>query len=65
MIKPRHLKFASFSWDEENRLLNIIQSSDNKFVKGSISMNKTYLYSALRYMVRVSQYMWGRKRGKR
>ena len=67
----RKLKYIGFIWDDDAQKL-VIETYD-KFspykgtklevqrTTGSITLNKTYIFSTMRFMVRIAQRMWGRK----
>ena len=70
MTIERRLKYIKFVWDEDDQRLMIttypkegedaLLRVDDEEVTGFISINKTYIFSVMRFMIRISQRMWGR-----
>lgn len=66
MIISRRLKYIEFVWNEDEQLFRI-RTFDRKNpnqVTGRVYLNKTYMFSVLRFIVRITQRMWGRRRKK-
>ena len=65
----RQLKNITFKWDEEKRELAITTWEDTgesapPFLPNTIKINKLYMYSLLRFCIRVAQKPNKRKGGK-
>ena len=72
MIIERRLKYIGFHWDDETQELVITTyykgnlkesvSEEERPLTGEIILNKTYLFSTMRFMIRIAQRMWGRRK---
>ena len=58
MIK-KELKYATFCYDEKSKVFTI-QTDPNKTYSGrqSISLDKTYAFAFMRFVIRISQKNW-------
>ncbi|OGZ32288.1 MAG: hypothetical protein A2V69_01110 [Candidatus Portnoybacteria bacterium RBG_13_40_8] len=56
MIIEKKLKYGTFSWDDEKKEF-IVEN-----YKGIVHLNKTYAYAFQRFLTRISQRNWFRKR---
>jgi len=54
MIIERRLKSIKFIWDDKLKFLTIITP------EGEVKVGKTYLFSLIRFGLRVCQRQWGR-----
>lgn len=76
MIIERRLKYIKFHWDDDTQVFTIRTfanpnirlktravpvTEEGRRVIGQITLNKVYLFSTMRFMVRIAQRMWGRK----
>lgn len=52
----KELKFASFDYDESSKTFGI--TTDN----GRITLNKVYAFAFMRFVVRIAQRNWFRKK---
>lgn len=63
MIIQRRLKYIEFFWDDDTKELIITTySKTNDMATGTIILGKVYLFSTMRFMLRISQRMWLRRK---
>ena len=76
MIIQRRLKYIKFHWDDDTCELTIFTypKDENDYnigvrdyetgemLSGHIKLGKTYLFSTLRFMIRIAQRMWLRRK---
>ena len=78
MVIERRIKYISFHWDDDTQELLITTfyrgnlsesaSEEERPITGAIKLNKTYLFSTMRFMIRCMQRMgrgfpaWVKKR---
>ena len=55
MVIQRELKSIKFTWDDGLKFLTITTPD------GQVVVGKTYLFSLVRFGLRICQRMWGRK----
>jgi len=46
----KKLKYASFEWNEDKKILSIIDGEDN-----IVSLNKIYSFALMRFIIRIAQ----------
>ncbi len=56
------LKFGNFIYDEERDLIIATLNDKDGNITGRIELNKTYSYALLRFIVRISQRNWFRRK---
>ena len=67
MIIERKLKYIDFKFDEETQEFKIttwskpVSENEPDFPE-SVTLNKTYAFALKRFIVRIAQRMWGRRK---
>jgi len=49
----KNLKFADFSYDEEEKVFTIVDKEGN-----SVALNKVYSFAFMRFVIRIAQRNW-------
>ena len=56
----KYLKFGEFTWDDQTKMFDVtIEGTDGVIKK--VSLNKTYAFALMRFIIRISQRNWHRK----
>ena len=59
----KNLKCVSFSWDDETKELTIVTTTGIPHeVLGEIKLNKVYIFALNRFITRLSQRHWLRRK---
>lgn len=58
----KQLKFGRFTWDEENKVFTLETLDHDENVTGKLQLNKVYAFAFMRFVVRMAQRNWFRKR---
>ena len=62
MIITKKLKNAIFSWDDDKQIFNVWVWDKNDNRRIGIDIQKVYAFSLLRFLVRISQRNWYRRK---
>lgn len=58
------LKYGTFIWDDEARMFEIFATNRDTGEQRHLYLNKVYAFAFLRFVVRMAQRNWYRKRKK-